>query len=72
VFCIVLININIFTGAALGCGLGAEGAPAPPPTPHPPTGAYIIGTMTLVVTRADEETGRYRKELAALKQYSVM
>ncbi|KAI8473908.1 MAG: hypothetical protein J3K34DRAFT_391553 [Monoraphidium minutum] len=32
-------------------------------------GAYIIGTITLLVTRADGETGRYRSELAALDSY---
>ncbi|KAI8469642.1 MAG: hypothetical protein J3K34DRAFT_276757 [Monoraphidium minutum] len=34
-------------------------------------GAYIIGTITLLVTRSDEETGRYRSELAVLEQYGA-
>ncbi|GBF99926.1 hypothetical protein Rsub_12619 [Raphidocelis subcapitata] len=33
-------------------------------------GAYIIGTVTLLVTRTDAETGQYRSELAVLEAYS--
>lgn len=35
----------------------------------PPRTDRCAGTITLLVTRADEETGRYRSELAVLEQY---
>jgi hypothetical protein len=34
-------------------------------------GAYIIGTITLLVTRGDEEAARYRGRLAALQAYAT-
>lgn len=50
----------------------------PRPAPHVPSlplapaaAARSIGTITLLVTRSDDETGRYRLQLAALKNYGA-
>ncbi len=34
-------------------------------------GAYIVGTITLLVTKADEEKALYRNSMAALDAYST-
>lgn len=39
-------------------------------TPHFHT-SHPGSTVTLLVTRVDEETGRYRSQLAALEQYGA-
>ena len=35
-------------------------------------GAYLLGTITLLVVKADERTGRYRDRSANLRQFSEM
>ena len=32
-------------------------------------GAYVLGTITLLVVKSDERTGRYRDMSAVLKEY---
>lgn len=47
----------------------------PCPAAAPPrasAGAYILGTLTLLVVKADERTGRYRDLSASLRVYSAM
>ena len=40
--------------------------------PSPPAGAYILGTLTLLVVKADERTGRYRDLSSNLRAYSAL
>lgn len=35
----------------------------------PEQGAYVLGTITLLVVKSDERTGRYRDMSAVLKEY---
>ena len=41
-------------------------------TPVGAQGAYVLGTITLLVVKSDERTGRYRDMSAVLKEYIVV
>ena len=81
-FIVLFIYLNVFVGAYIigasfprpsfaPCALSWWRGPQPSDTFPAPAPLPAPGTVTLLVTRADEETNRYRAELAALEQYST-